>query len=231
MAYYRRYRKRTYRPKRRYYKRRGGRISAPKTWSGMTLGQVAGKAYSWAKFAKNVLNVEKKFVDVNYSQTPSSTTAVIENIFSNCSQGDTNNTHDGNSIRVKSLLTDLVFTLNSSATNTQVKWAIVLDTRSQGAAPAWTDVFSATSVTAFTNMEAQAARFQILRTGKVILGSSTTNLPVQIQKRIYMKLDNKVRYDDSNNVIENPIYFMTLSNEPTNTPTIACRQRFTYYDN
>lgn len=219
--------------KKKYYKKQGMHNLATYPGKLQNIAKYAYLGYKYGRLAHAVLNSEKKFKDINYSQTPDSSTGVVENILGNISQGDTNNTHDGNSLRLKSLLTFATFTINASATGTtNIAWAIVQDTRAQGSTPAWTDVFNAASPSAFTNVEAQAGRFHIIKKGFVILGNSASNnIVAQVYRKHYKKLDLKVRYDDSNNVIDNPIYFMTFSNEATNTPTVAVRQRVSFYDN
>lgn len=228
MTYYRRrYYRRSY-GRRRYYRRR----SAPRStgFSGMTVGQVASKALSIANGLRGIINSELKHYDEALGATAVSSAGSVTSLVSGISQGDTNNTITGNSILMKQFHIIGNLLINASATVSRVRVMLVQDTRPVGGAtPAVTDILNASTVRSFLNIDDQLNRFRVLKNRLFILSQATT--PEEITFTWHVKKTQHIKFNDSQQVILNDLLLLVLSDESTNTPTIAYSTRLRYYDN
>lgn len=193
---------------------------------------IGAKAYKLGSMALGMLNAEKKYYDITSTAVTPSTPATSYTTVSLVSAlpvGDDASSRDGCQIRLKSMYINIFSTFNSSATNTQLRWLVVLDRRVVAAStPGWTDIYDSTSVVSpFINIEDQWKRFKILRSG--IINLNTNN--AQVNTNIYIPCSLPVRYNTSNAVIMNNIWLIIASNEATNTPSVAYRYRIRFYDN
>ena len=80
---------------------------------------LAKKSWAAVKYLKSVINVEKKKHDTSSSGSISSAGGI--QLLSNIAQGDTDQTRDGNSIKMQSMLLRATFTLNASATASNMR--------------------------------------------------------------------------------------------------------------
>ncbi len=109
------YKKRTKRryPKTNYYPRASSALS------------LASKALYVAKQTKSLINVERKFIDIAETVSPS-TAGNIRSLIE-VATGTTNTTREGNSIKLVSLLFRYYMGINQSATNTTLRVMLVCD--------------------------------------------------------------------------------------------------------
>lgn len=194
---------------------------------------LAVQAYQVGTKALEMLNAEKKYYDISQTTVtpanPSGSYTVVS-LVSSISQGDGPTNRDGSQIRLKSINVQLAMQINAAATTTNVRWVLFRDMRPQlAAAPTYIDLYDSTDViNTFLNIEDQWRRFKIIRSGLVTLNInqnpySTTDL--------YVPCSLPIRYSTSNDVINTNIYLMLVSNEATNTPSVAYRYRVRFYDN
>lgn len=194
---------------------------------------IAVQAYKIGSKALEMLNAEKKYYDIAQTAvTPSAPnlSPTYVSMVSSIAVGDGPSNRDGSQIRVKSFNVQMQYIINSSATTTTIRWLIVKDRRVQvGSTPAWTDIYDSNEVVnTFINIEDQWRRFQIIRSGVVTLN---VNQNPAASTDIYIPCSLPVRYDTSNQVIDNNVWLILASNESTNTPTINYRYRVRFYDN
>lgn len=210
--------------RRRTYRRR----ATPR--SQMSYGQMAMKALSIAGRVASIVNSELKHYDETNTVTPDTTTGSVVSIVRGMSQGDTNNTFEGNSFLVKSIFIRGSVVLNASATSSRVRYLLVKDTRPQAAVPAITDVLSAATIIAPLNIDDQIKRFKVLydRTFNV---SNVSGAMPEITFKGFKKQNSHIKWNDSQVPVLNDYLLVCLSDEVTNTPTVTTISRVRYYDN
>lgn len=218
---YRRYNKRRY--KRRRYKRRGGYTTMG---SAMFL---AKKAYRGIRYLKGLVNAEKFHLDTTYSGQVINSTGVVTHL-SAIAQGDNDPGRSGNSIYVRGISFSFSLNMNASATNTWVRFVMLIDTQQVGdTAPSLTDVFESNNVGALMN-HLTLGRYNILI--DKVYTFNISNLTA-IQRKGYKSMRHHVRFNGtaSTDVQKGGIYLMWVSNEGTNTPVLTGMFRVFYHDN
>lgn len=235
MAYRKTYRKRTYR-------KRGPKATIAKKMvegKGMTkLERLAWGAGAVASLARAVVpyikanNAEAKYFDVIATQSPVSATIGLNNL-SNMSQGLTDITRVGNSIKIKDLRVryTIIPNFTSSITNI-VRIMIFVDKSQGGVAPLQTQIFeSSTTFNSPLNKDF-SDRFVVLRDSIFPLAQGSAD---NLTGDIYLKMDYHVRYLGPGNAVgdQGPgtVYLLSWSNQVTNSPTISYYTRLNYYDN
>lgn len=219
---YRSYHKPTsQRVQRRYYggiraNRRG--IRTKYNWNQLQAG---------AALALNVLNSEKKHYDENNNQSPS-TTGTVQSIIRGIAQGTTENQLVGNSLRLKRINYSGQVAMNASATETRLRWAIVLDKRPETSVPSYTTIYSAATLQSFLNIDDQPGRFVVLKQKRITLSG---NSYAEHQWQGSIPVDFKIRFNDSQIPRMNDILMVVISDETTNTPSMVVNTRLRYYDN
>lgn len=213
MAY--RQRRRTFRKRRTYRRRSGG------MWN------IAKKAAS--KLVKYYLNPEYKFLD-DTSTTTVSSAGSIDATICTLAQGDTVNNRNGNSIKVTSHLLRYTITRNSLADTTSIRLVLFTDVSSAGVGPSVTDVLQNASVLSPLN-QVNGSRFKILMDRHYSLSSDR---PI-ITSQYFKKMNHHIKYLDatanSSSLGQGPIYMLMISNQATNTPTLAFQSRMRFLDN
>jgi len=210
----RRYRVKRY--KRRAYRKRGGGL-----WS------LAKKAASGV--VKYYLNPEYKFLDNANSLSAPNTGVMVSNM-SLIALGDTDSTRNGNSIKATSHLLRYTITKASAATATAIRIILFTDISSDGAVPAVADLLdNASNLSPLSQVN--GSRFHILMDRMYNLSADT---PI-ITRQYYRKMNHHIKYLDgtANNTSlgQGPIYMCLISNEGTNTPTVAYQSRIRFLDN
>lgn len=190
----------------------------------------ATKALAISAATRALLNVEFKSHDTSQTSLPTATAVVYP--LSDIAIGDDFSNRDGRSIRAKSLLLQCRAIQHASATKTTVRYVVVQDKENTpGADPAWLDIYDTSSVDAFRDIQQQEGhRFKILM-DKVVNFTSTGNGLVFFKK--YFKLDHHIKYDGTSggSSSRGSLWLMTVSNEPTNTPTTVIKSRLRFIDN
>jgi len=202
--------------------------------SAFKYGSLAYRGFKLASAVAGMVNAEKKYYDganVNIFTGPVS--SLVQAPFANIVLGDGPNERDGSQIRVKSLLMKGTGTVNASAAGgTTVQLRVVLDRRTpeNGSLPAFTDMFDDTSVRAFNNIEDQWNRFKVIKSQTWLLSDAGASNE-KLQFSLYLPMSMPIRYNTSQEIVMNNLYFVWFTDQPTNIPIINMRWRARFYDN
>ncbi len=212
----------------RNYKRNYGKTA-------MTTVNVAHKALSTALMVKKLLNVEFKNHDVTFSTATVADGVGSITALTNIAQGDTTLLRDGSSMKVVSVQCKLLLKINASASSSDLRMMIVLDSQTNQAIYTTADLLQSVvniiSVVSPLNLD-NKFRFRVLydKIYNVDTGTSSTRL-----LKFYKKLDLKIRYDNAaaaiTSLTSNSLSVVFISNEPTNEPTVTGIFRVRFIDN
>jgi len=222
MAYYRRNYRRRYR-RRRYRKKRGGNDYI----------STAMKALSLAKYLKTLVNVERKYVDVQGTTSIGTTWSAI--LLNGVAEGDGENARDGNTIKAMSNLNRLQLKINGSATYSRVRVMLVRYKPSHGStSPVVAQLFQDTADILSPLNKDYIGDYKIYF--DKIYTMSVNNDSANIQLNKFMKgLKFHTRYSGTSNASTslsmNSLWLCLVSDEATNTPTYDLYNRFNYVDN
>lgn len=214
---------------RRSYRRRTYR-RVPRTGYGITdYAKMAMQAYSGVKYLKSLVNVEKHPLDINVSVSPDTTGAMT--LLNSTVQGDADNNRSGNSILLRSVNINMKFTMNTSATNTTIRYILFFDKEANGATPTGSNILQ--NVSPVGNYDHnQASRFQVLYDNRLTLSVNGTS---EITKRIYRRLQRHTHYDgvagNAADIVDYGLWLYMVSDEGTNTPTVQIRSQLLFIDN
>lgn len=216
MPYRKRYRRR------RFYKKR----APPSRWS---IYSNAGKQlWKDVKYLKNLINTEFKYLDTSAETGVDDSGTLI--LLNGMTKGDSINTREGRTLRIKSVQLHININMNTSATRTRLKWALVIDKQVNGAAPNISDIYDNVLLN-FRNLN-NRKRFVILKQGLV---NTNDDFPER-DKSYYKRLNFKTIYNAGNagsiaDINTNSFYLLLLSDENLNTPTINYTARIRFIDN
>lgn len=195
-------------------------------------GGVYGVAKQAAKsIVKYYLNPEYKFLDSNASLNALSTGNIVS-AQTLVAYGDAENTRNGNSIKVTSMLYRATVSLGTSATSTKYRIMIFTDTSSAGAVPTVGTVLQTGGALVNAPMNRNnGSRFHVLLDRTYILDSDDPKKHIQI----YKKMNHHIHYLDgtanTTSLGQGPIYIMHISDEATNAPLIDWNCRLRFLDN
>lgn len=142
---------------------------------------------------------EMKFLDTAYAGVAASTTPSIV-LINGMTLGNTAITRVGSNISVMSIEARLRWT-TTTGTPCHVRWALFLDTQTNGALPAITDVLTGPDPTAQRNLY-NRKRFKCLISKDFNMGGATTgDAPMLHPEHVYLKIKRpiKVEYTSTNN--------------------------------
>lgn len=183
------------------------------------------------KYLKSRVHSEFKYLDTVVTNTPT-TTAVLA-LLNGMSKGDGVANREGRQIRVKSILSNTLLTINTSATASNIRIVYFIDKQANAAAPVFGDVFTSSSnyITSARNLN-NRKRFVILKDHVYTLDPDNHNA---IRMSFYKKLDMSTIYDasdagDITDIKTNALYMMYICNEATFTPTINSYNRVRFLD-
>lgn len=222
MPYYRKRYNNRYK-RRSNYRRRGGY-----TTMGSAL-YLAKKAYRGINYLKGLVNSEKYHLDTSISGQTINTAGVVSHLTA-IAQGDNDPGRTGNSIFVRGLSYSFSLNMNASATNTWVRFVILIDTQQVGdTSPGITTVFESVNVGALMN-HLTLGRFKIIRDKVYVFNSSNLT---SIQKKGYISMRHHVRFNGTadTDIQKGGIYLMLVSNEGTNLPVLTGMFRIMFHDN
>lgn len=207
--------------------------------------QLAGKAWKGLKYVKSLINVERKFFDVQQNTDNILVTGTVYNL-SNIAQGNDYNNRDGNSILLQSLL--LRWTLAASSTDPAgdvVRLIIFQDNDQRGTDPTpanlLEDVSSGLYAINSPLLHTVNRRFNVLMDKRIATGAyqttatqavSTTGHGLYILGKKYLKFkNNHIKYTstagaDASNY-EGSLYLLTICRNQTTTIGFHSRIRFT----
>ncbi len=217
-----------YNRKKRGYKRPGYKSC------GRMVYNDAAKALSLARQVKQMINVEYKFFDSQFTGGAENTTPKITKL-TNILQGDGGSSRDGNQVKVVGIYLNYLCTIHASATTTQVRVLLVLDKQTNGviytAANLLKDVTVTDNIISPYNLN-NKYRFHVLY-DKVHRLNDNGNQSITVKK--YMKVNEKIRYTaeagDITDLSSSSYSLMTFSNEATNSPAFTMHVRLRYVDN
>lgn len=223
------YQKNYRRPRRRYRRRAPTR--------GAIYGRAATQLYKDVKTLKNLINVEFKYHDTQFSQQAHTTGAILSLNF--VSQGDGATSRDGDQFRMKSLELHGAVALPSAATRpNNTRLMLILDTEPTGALPALTDILDDQSGAinfyyAPRNLD-NRTRFIVLKDWHYTVNPNGTEA---YQINHYRKLDIKTLFNGATGSIttlkNNHLFLLVAGDEASgaNNPTYALSSRIRYVDN
>lgn len=214
------------RKSRKYQKRRKSPFTLSNT---QKVANTAYTAFKTAKIAMSLLNVEVKHFDTSATTTIPSGAWTVTPLFQ-IPQGNTDESRNGEKLRVKSLNTKLVISKASNPSNTCVRIVLVkVPIVSTETNPA-TQVFNGAYFQTFRNME-YTKKFRVVWDKTVSLNSISSKKFLSK----FNKLDLPVSYTSGagDSIEANGYYLMTLSDSQSSgdNPTVTIRTRTRYIDN
>lgn len=241
-------------PKRRFRKsgRRGKQVKLPvkkqvawKKMAGIAASAIdaagslpgpVGLVARGLSMVKNLINVEDKMVDLQVSASTDSATGRVD-CLTLLAQGTSDITRIGNKVLAKSIDINGFVTPHASSSFGLVRILLVLDKQDgQGTAPTLAQILESTSASTIAHMNKNNSdRFVILGNQTVYMDTGAGYQRLQPFKFYKDLSDLHINYDGANatqaNATSNHIYLATISNEPTNAPSVTFDSRFRYYDN
>ncbi len=197
-------------------------------------GRLTGAAIaSWAAAGayKYLFNTEDKYVDSTSTMTPSNVGTTL--LLNGLTQGTDVSTRIGDSIRAVGLQMMLGITINNAATTTFIRLLLFWDNQCDGSAPGFsTNLLMSASYNALYNPD-YSRRFRVIMDRTVDLDANSDQ--IQNVSRTF-RLGRHVRFGLGNtgtiaDIATGSLYFVAISDQATNTPTIAYSFRFMYIDN
>lgn len=216
--------------RRRTYRKRSYRRSYPRTGYGLAdYAKMAKQAYNGVKYLKSLVNVEKHPLDINTSINPDTTGLMT--LLNATVQGDAEANRAGNSILLRSVNINMKFTMNTSATNTTIRYILFFDKEANGATPTGANILQ--NVSPIGNYDHnQASRFEVLYDNRLTLSVNGTS---EVVKRIYRRLQRHTHYDGvagtAADIVDYGLWLYMVSDEGTNTPTVQIRSQLLFIDN
>lgn len=197
-------------------------------------GRMDMAAYNMAKSALKLINVEKKFHNLTHSALAISSAATLHNIVE-IAQGDTNSTRDGDSLKIISLMFKFTCKIHASALQTFIRVMLIKDTAHNSTTPTIGNILTSTGINASIVSGLamnNRGRFQVLMNEIVSLDQNGKQSSV-INK--YFNLEQHILYSGATGAASeqtrNSLYFIFISDEVTNTPTITYYSRLRFVDN
>lgn len=216
---------------RRNYRRNYRRRYPTKGYGTMDLVKTATAAYRGVQYLRGLVNVEKHALDSQASLMPDNTVGALE-CLNLIAQGDAEQNRQGDSIMMKSIHCNLKFTINSSATHTNIRIIMFLYKQPQGATPTLGFILSTVNTTGVYNHD-NAGLYTILY-------DKSVNLSITGQQETYRQITRKFyqlheRFDGAaasvGDIQTNALWLAFISDEATNHPTVSVRSQLLFIDN
>jgi len=217
---------------RRRYGRRNYRRRYPRKGNGgMDLVKTAKLAYSGVKYLRGLVNVEKHASNTTVTGNPDSSTGLLSCV-NLIGQGLTEGDRAGDSIMLKTLHCNMRLTINSAASNSVVRVILFLYKQPQGATPTSNFVLASANHLAPYNHD-NAGLYTILYDKQFPLSiSGTQEVCPQFTRKFYQLHET---FDGTSasigDIQTNALWIQFISDEATNTPTIAARFQLMFIDN
>lgn len=217
MPYYRRYSKyRRYRRNPRY------RFTSRKQ-----ISRTVNKVRKWLK------KPEIKSTNLSHNNTPDNADFKVQHVIE-LTQGAGEDERIGNQVKLFSVQIRGRIVINASATQTFVRIALILDNAADGdylnGSQIWNYVSSGVYIDAIRRSDYNT-RIKVL-TDRVYHLDSTNKKEVFFT--IYKKLSAKVEFSGTSSalsdIVKNNLMLYTVSNEPTNAPTVYFNTKLSYTD-
>lgn len=213
----------------RYRNKRGRYIYKKRRYGRSRYRGIKRKVYRIAR----QMNVEFKRHYLQFTGNTINTTPTV----SNCNIidiGTGSNQRVGNQIKITSHYVNCLFSIHPSATNTQIRFIIVLDKQVNGSVFGANQLLRDTSVNDILvsqNDIDEGKRFKVLYNRLFLL---SPEFPAK-QFKFYKRHNLKVKYDGSTSSVADQtqmgLYLYFVSNEATNTPSLTLSSCIRYVDN
>lgn len=199
--------------------------------AGSTMATIAKTVATTAKIA-GLINIEFKqqYGNIGASANTTGTLALLNGMQLGTDVDD----RVGRSIRIKSVQLNLINTQNASASNSIVRYLLVIDKQPSGATPNFSDIL-ATAGNLWSSMRNlnNRKRFVILKDQFITMNSGTNNEIGVFE--YYKKLDMHTIYNNTStgtitDIESNALYLCLISNEPTNSVAVTGCYRVRYLD-
>lgn len=216
--------------KTRSFRRRRARVPKPRVPKDITWGQFATKAWSGVQQIRKLINVEEHRHDTPVGTTINNVGSVTH--LTAIAAGDDQFNRTGSSILSKGIHARIVLLKAAAATQTVVRCFLVRDKQQvSDTSPTIAQLLNTADVVAHVTPDF-TERFTVLRDYTTVFDS----LGVGTLKNIEFKVDlssKHVRYNGtaSSDIQQGGLYWVMISNESVNLPTISAVFRFTFYDN
>lgn len=177
---------------------------------------------------KKQFKPELKVASIARTTYAVSSTGTVPATLTGVAEGDGQEERVGNSYCLKSLQVKGSLIVNAAASNTAVRLLLIIDKRQvSDTAPTWTGVFESHNLESFKE-NLYHNRYKILLDRSYTLNATTPRIPINWYKK--MNLNVKFNGTASSDYEANHVYLFCISNEATNTPTLAYSSRIRYYD-
>lgn len=219
------------------FRRRGRRLRRPKRSNYVKkfagYAGLAAKAWTLAKYLKGLINVERKFLDVETSAAAVSKTTGSTTWISSISEGTDYNQRTGISVKLTSLFIRGTINMNTTATQQSryVRFIVFMDSDPVSATPAMSDVFEVAGDPNSPLNHTNGARFKILH--DKLYSISLSGPDNHIFKK-YIKLSHHLRWGNSTTDRRaGHIYVMAFSDTDTaaEEPLVGWYSRLRFVDN
>jgi len=196
----------------------------------------AKKALNLAIMTKKLLNVEYKYFDATQTGVAPTASGVITT-FNTIGQGTTSITRNGDSIRAKSWLINLLMEPGSTQTSSEPVRVILFqgkheDTLVPTGSILLTTVGTPTVIISPRNTD-NTKDFKILYDRIIDVGALADGSQVQ-KRKLFFKLNHKVQYTNGSNGLEHGGLYMavfTQGGSSTAYPAVSFYSRFRFIDN
>lgn len=196
--------------------------------------------YRDVRLLKDLINTEKKFVEVTGSavQLQTNTTGTLV-LLNGLTQGTNLTDRVGNSIKMSSIMLEGFLALNSVALYDYVNVSLVLDRQPNGVQPAYTQIYDIGTGPASLGQRSKFTvdRFKVLKSWDIPLSQNGE----QMKKfHCYLKLpsgtDSHTKYNNANfgtiaDISTNAVYLVFAGNATSNFSFISYFSRIRFVDN
>lgn len=218
MVYY----KRNYR--RNYGRKRYSKRCPPQKSNTSSYASMAKTALQTAKWVASMINVEFKHHDISVNSTISNSGSIT--LLNNVPQGDTTQSRDGNSVKMKGLDVNFLMERNSSATYTYVRMIVFMDKQYDGSLSTSNEILDNLNILSHRNIT-NGKRYYVYSDQTYTLNNQRPS----VESSKHISTNAHVRYNAGGGIASNAIQILFISNEGTNTPLVAWRSRMRYIDN
>lgn len=198
-----------------------------KKYSAKTL---AIKALKSTRYMRGLINSERMYLDNTLTLSARNQIFGLTAI----AQGDASNNRTGNSVLLRSIYLRGRFEINSSvASNTRITCLLVVDKQQVAdTTPSISDIVTTDTDPDTLLNRNTAGRFKVLWRKNYTLTPASGGRP-NIELVKYWKLYKHIRYNGtaSTDLQKNGYYFVIITSESTNFPTVIINARTGYHDN
>jgi hypothetical protein len=199
----------------------------------LTYPNMLNKVVRDVNYIRKLINVEEKYIDSTATINPSSTASLV--LLNGMATGTSAITRNGQSIKSVSLSGSFIMSINQSANTTFVRTTIVVDTQSNGAVFAASDLFVVPASVLSQYVVGYEQRFHTLfdNVSTVSLGGPESCIkPVVCMNTCNFHVSyNLGTAGTVADIAKNSLYLIVSSDQTTNTPAYSYSLRYLFVDN